>query len=259
MPLIKLDHVHKIYPNGFHALHGIDLQIQAGEFVTVIGRSGAGKTTLIRLFNGLEAATQGRVIIDNQALERRTLRKIRSQVGMVFQHFNLVDQLNVMSNVLCGRLATRHWLPSLFYLFSKQDFHAASHALERVGLTDKAWNRADKLSGGQQQRVGLARALAMQPKIILADEPIASLDPVIGEEIMQLLKDICRQDGITVVANLHQPEFVKKFSDRILGLVDGQVVFDGKPAQLTEDILATIYQKNGYLESRGDIHASNVA
>jgi phosphonate transport system ATP-binding protein len=164
---------------------------------------------------------------------------------MVFQHFNLVDRLSVMTNVLVGRLKHRSWLGSLLYLFRREDLTIAHEALDRVGLVDKCWERADKLSGGQQQRVGIARALAQRPKVILADEPVASLDPVSSEEIMCLLHEICRRDGITLLVNLHQVELARRFADRIVGLNDGKVVFDGSPAQLDKNALFKIYQREG--------------
>lgn len=241
MAIIKLNHVNKIYLNGCLALDTIDLHIKAGQFVAVIGPSGSGKTTLIRLMNGLEKATTGCVIVDNLKVCKHHLRKIRSRVGMVFQHFNLVDQLNVMTNVLSGRLAMRHWLPSMFYLFHKTDYAAATEALRRVELLGKAWTRADMLSGGQQQRVGVARALAQGPKVILADEPVASLDPVTGRSIIKLLKDISLRDGITIVANLHQVKIVKQFADRVIGLHSGRIVFDEPPNRLDDAALRRIY------------------
>ena len=160
---------------------------------------------------------------------------------MIFQHFNLIDGLNVMTNVLTGRLANRHWLSSLFYLFSKPDYRIAEDALREVDLLEKAWNRADTLSGGQQQRVGIARALAQQPGIILADEPVASLDPKSSVEVLDLLKKICTEKGITVLVNLHQVEFAVRYADRIIALNQGRLIFDGQPAQLDQSLLNTIY------------------
>ena len=164
---------------------------------------------------------------------------------MVFQQFNLVNRLSVMTNVLTGRLAYRSWLSSAFYLFCKEDLDIAREALSRVGLTEKAWERADKLSGGQQQRVGIARALAQRPKVILADEPVASLDPVTSEEIMSLLREICEREGITVVVNLHQVDLARRFADRIIGMSSGKIVFDGHPQQMSQPELHTIYHREG--------------
>lgn len=241
MAIIELNGASKIYPNGCLALAPLSLKIEAGQFVSFIGPSGAGKTTLIRLINGLEQTSSGCVVTDNLKVCRHHLKKIRSRVGMVFQHFNLVDQLNVMTNVLSGRLAGCHWLTSSFYLFRKSDYDAAAEALKRVDLLDKAWVRADKLSGGQQQRVGVARALVQNPKVILADEPVASLDPVIGRGIIKLLKDISVRNGITVLANLHQVRMAKEFADRVIGLNAGRVVFDDIPSRLDDAALYQIY------------------
>ncbi|MHB0975350.1 MAG: phosphonate ABC transporter ATP-binding protein [Thiobacillus sp.] len=245
MSNISIQSVSKRFPNGFEALKGISADIAPGSFTIILGPSGAGKSTLLRLMNGLETPTGGSVCIAGEMLGKANLRKMRSRVAMVFQQFNLVERLSVATNVLTGRLAQRSWAGSVFYLFRNEDMDIAREALARVGLTDKAWSRADKLSGGQQQRVGIARALAQRPKVILADEPVASLDPVSSEEIMTLLREICERDGITVVVNLHQVDLAKRFADRIIGMNSGKIVFDGSPEQLTQPALRTIYQREG--------------
>ncbi|PKO84666.1 MAG: phosphonate ABC transporter ATP-binding protein [Betaproteobacteria bacterium HGW-Betaproteobacteria-11] len=245
MSTISIQSVSKCYQNGFEALKNVNTEIHSGSFTVVLGPSGAGKSTLLRLINGLETPTTGAVRIGGEAVEEHKLRHIRSRVAMVFQQFNLVDRLSVVTNVLTGRLAQRSWVGSVLYLFRGEDMAIAQRVLARVGLTDKAWSRADKLSGGQQQRVGIARALAQQPKVILADEPVASLDPVSSEEIMTLLREICDRDGITVVVNLHQVELAKRFADRVIGMNGGRVVFDGPPAELSQQTLRTIYQREG--------------
>jgi phosphonate transport system ATP-binding protein len=242
---ISIQAVTKRFPNGFEALKGVNAEIKPGSFTVILGPSGAGKSTLLRLMNGLETPTNGSLRIGGEVVNGKQLRRIRSKVAMVFQQFNLVDRLSVVTNVLTGRLAHRSWLGSVFYLFRHEDMGIAQEALSRVALTDKAWNRADKLSGGQQQRVGIARALAQRPKVILADEPVASLDPVSSEEIMTLLRDICDRDGITVVVNLHQVELARRFADRIIGMNSGRIVFDGSPEQMTQTVLRTIYQREG--------------
>lgn len=242
---ISIQAVTKRFPNGFEALKGINVEIEPGSFTVILGPSGAGKSTLLRLMNGLETPSSGSLRIRGEVVNGKQLRRIRSKVAMVFQQFNLVDRLSVVTNVLTGRLAHRSWMGSLFYLFRNEDMGIAQEALSRVALTDKAWNRADKLSGGQQQRVGIARALAQHPKVILADEPVASLDPVSSEEIMSLLRDICDGDGITVVVNLHQVELARRFADRIIGMNSGRIVFDGSPEQMTQTVLRTIYQREG--------------
>ncbi|MCP5157889.1 MAG: phosphonate ABC transporter ATP-binding protein [Gammaproteobacteria bacterium] len=245
MPTISIRSVSKRFSNGFEALKGIDAEIRSGSFTVVLGPSGAGKSTLLRLVNGLETPTTGEICIGDETVNGRNLRHIRSRVAMIFQQFNLVDRLSVVTNVLTGRLAHRSWIGSVFYLFRKEDIDIAQEVLSRVALTDKAWSRADKLSGGQQQRVGIARALAQQPKVILADEPVASLDPISSEEIMILLREIRDQDGITVVVNLHQVELARRFADRIIGMNSGKIVFDGKPEHMTPSVLRTIYQREG--------------
>ncbi len=242
MSAIELRGVSKRYSNGLLALAPLDLKVEPGAFLSVMGSSGAGKSTLIRLINGLEVATEGQVIVDGIQLDAATLRRVRARVGMIFQQFNLVPRLSVMTNVLTGRLSQRSTLASLLYLFREDDVNAASLALERVGLADKAWERADRLSGGQQQRVGIARALVHNPRVILADEPVASLDPVTAIEIMDLLREINRQEGITVVVSLHQIELIRRYADRVIGLQGGGVVFDGPPSDISESVLERIYR-----------------
>lgn len=243
--LIALREAGKRYGNGCHGLKPTTLDIAKGSFVAVIGPSGAGKSTLLRLVNGLETVSSGEVRVDAERLSPRNLRQVRSRVAMVFQHFNLVNRLSVMANVLTGRLAYRSWLGSVFYLFRPEDISIAHESLARVGLTDKAWERADQLSGGQQQRVGIARALAQRPEVILADEPVASLDPVASEEVLSLLHQICKQDGITVLVNLHQIELATRYADRILGLNGGELVFDGPADALDAAALKSIYHRDG--------------
>jgi phosphonate transport system ATP-binding protein len=235
----------KRFSDGCLALDGVDLMIQDGSFTVILGPSGSGKSTLLRLMNGLETPSSGQIFVGQRPVIPKNLVKIRCEVAMVFQRFNLVDRLSVMTNVLTGRLGRRSWTGTMFHLFRAEDMAIAAKALDRVSLTERAWCRVDKLSGGQQQRVGIARALAQQPKAILADEPVASLDPVTGEEIMVLLREICDQDGITVVVNLHQVELARRFADRVIGLNSGRIVFDGSPAQMTPQALETIYQRGG--------------
>ena len=245
MTKIIIKDIGKRYADGFEALKGINAEIAAGSFTVILGPSGAGKSTLLRTINGLETPTSGTIQIGEQIVTLNNLREVRSRVGMVFQHFNLVDRLSVMTNVLTGRLSHRSWLGSLLYLFRRTDLDLAHDALIRVGLTEKAWSRADILSGGQQQRVGIARALAQQPRVILADEPVASLDPVASEEIMGLLREICTRDGITVIVNLHHVGLAMRFADRIIGLNDGRVVYDGIASGLDRATLSRIYNRNG--------------
>lgn len=243
MYVIELHKVSKTYNTGLQALKPTTLDIAASSFTVILGPSGAGKSTLLRMINGLESTTSGEVIVLGQKLTPQNMSRLRAKAAMVFQHFNLVGRLNVMTNVLIGRLHYNPWWMSLLYLFKKQDTAIARWALARVNLTAKAWERADRLSGGQQQRVGIARALAQQPQIILADEPVASLDPVTSEEILKLLQKICREDGIAVVASLHQVDLAMGFADRIIGINSGEVVFDGAPKELGSDRLREIYRR----------------
>lgn len=246
MSKIIIENVNKVYPNGFQALNNIKVDIQSGSFVVILGPSGAGKSTLLRIINGLETSTSGNVFIDEDKVNPKIHRQIRSRVGMIFQQFNLVSRLSVMMNVLTGRLAHSGIIRSLFYLFRSEDINIAREVLFRVGLIEKAWERADKLSGGQQQRVGIARALAQRPKVILADEPVASLDPVTAEEIMILLREICDRDQITMVVTLHNVDLAKQYADRIIGMNSGHIVFDGKPDQLDQSNLQLIYQNESH-------------
>lgn len=243
MGVIQLEQVTKTYSNGVVALQPTTLTIQPGTFTAILGPSGAGKSTLLRLMNGLETPTSGKVIFLGIPLHSKNLRWARSRIAMVFQQFNLVGRLNVMTNVLTGRLYHCPQWASLFYWFSKQDLEIAHWSLARVGLVDKAWDRADQLSGGQQQRVAVARALAQKPEVILADEPVASLDPVASEVVMDLLLEICRQDGMTIIASLHQVALAARYADRIIGLNQGRVVFDDSPVNLIQDALYTIYRR----------------
>lgn len=245
MSALQINGVGKQYPGGTQALKEVSLEVAKGSFVVILGPSGAGKSTLLRMMNGLDWPTVGQVRVAGELLTKRSVRRIRSRVGMVFQQFNLVGRLNVLTNVLMGRLA-QHGLfeqtLNALYLFRREDRDIAVNALARVGLIEKAWQRADQLSGGQQQRVGIARALAQRPQVILADEPVASLDPANSEEILKLLRDICCRDGITVVVNLHQVDLAVRYADRILGLRAGLLVFDGPPAALTETELDRLYE-----------------
>lgn len=243
MSVIQLNQAAKTYDDGTVAVHPTNLNLAQGSFNAILGPSGAGKSTLLRMFNGLETPTKGEVIVQGQTLTTSNLRRIRSRTAMIFQQFNLVGRLNVITNVLTGRLYYRPWWMSAFYLFGKRDWEIAQWALTRVGLLEKAWQRVDQLSGGQQQRVGIARALAQRPKVILADEPVASLDPVASEQIMELLLEICRQEGIMIVANLHQVSLAIRYADRVIGLNQGRVVFDDSPQALFDDALKTIYQR----------------
>ena len=226
------------------AVDGLDLEIPAGQMVGIIGRSGAGKSTLLRLMNRLIDPTAGRIAfdgVDETALKGAALRAWRARCAMIFQQFNLVNRLDVITNVLIGRIGYRATLPTLLMRFSEAERAKAILALDRLEMADFAMQRAERLSGGQQQRVAIARALMQEPDILLADEPIASLDPANAKKVMDALRAINREDGITVVVNLHHLETARDYCDRIVGMADGRVVFDGPVAALTADEVRAIY------------------
>jgi phosphonate transport system ATP-binding protein len=242
--MIEFRNLEVTYPNGFKALEGIDLTIPEGQFVVIVGLSGAGKSTLIRTVNHLVPPSKGEVLLDGVSVgkaSKRELRKIRGNIGMIFQTFNLVKRSSVLRNVLAGRLGHVPAWRGLLGLFAKRDLALAHDSLRRVGIPEKAWQRADALSGGQQQRVGIARALAQQPGVMLADEPVASLDPPTSHAVMSDLKRISREDGITTLVNLHFIDMAREYADRIIGMRDGVIVFDGTPAEATDQAFEDIY------------------
>jgi phosphonate transport system ATP-binding protein len=237
------------------AVANANLHIGAGEMVGIIGRSGAGKSTLLRLINRLLEPTEGAIKIDGTnvtALRGAALRSWRARTAMIFQQFNLVHRLDVLTNVLCGRLHEVSGPRMLLKLFSEAERVDAIRALDRMGLAEFAMNRADALSGGQQQRVAIARALMQKPNIILADEPIASLDPMNARVVMDALADINRNDGITVLCNLHTLDTARAYCGRIIGMAAGRIVFDGAPEHLTDPVLRDIYGNHeaGSLDER---------
>lgn len=240
--MIEISQVRKVFDDGTVALDGITAKIEAGEFVVILGPSGSGKTTLLRSINGLVLPTSGTIKVGGTEVIPRNLQKIRCKVGMIFQQFNLVGNLSVINNVLAGSLATYSKWYSGLYIFPKELRLRALEVLDRVGLLDKAYQRADELSGGQQQRVGIARSLIQRPDILLADEPIASLDPMIAYNIMTLLKNISKEDNITVLCSLHQVDFGIRFGQRIIGLSDGKIVMDEKAKDVTSDYIRKIYR-----------------
>jgi len=242
--MIKIRSLTKQYGKNV-VLRGIDLDVVPGEFLVVLGPSGAGKSTLLRCINGLITPSGGELSVAGfdatNTASRRNLRGLRQQVAMIFQHHNVVPRLSVLKNVLTGRLGQVSTLSSLLQLFSRQDVALAMDCLRRVELEHKAGERTDALSGGQRQRVGIARALAQRPKVILADEPIASLDPKTARLVLQYLRDACRELGITVICNLHQVEYAREFGDRIVGLAGGKLVFDGRSNELRDSHINLIY------------------
>jgi phosphonate transport system ATP-binding protein len=223
-------------------LRGVDLDAAAGEFVVVLGESGAGKSTLLRCVNRLAVADGGELNVDGMdAVQCADTRALRQRVAMIFQHHNVVPRLSALKNVLTGRLGAVSTLASVMHFFSREDIALAHECLGRVGLAHKAHERTDSLSGGQMQRVGIARALAQRPKLILADEPVASLDPQTSRKVLQYLHDASRDLGITVLCNLHQVDYAREFADRIVGLAQGRVVFDGAPQAMGPDDIDRIY------------------
>lgn len=235
------------YPGGVRALQHVDLEIGDGEMIVIVGLSGAGKSTLIRAINGLVPLTGGEVTVDDRSLTRastRELRAIRSDIGMIFQGFNLVNRTSVINNVLMGRLYETPTWRTLLGRYPAEDVDFAMECLERVEIVEKAWVRASNLSGGQQQRVGIARALAQRPTIILADEPVASLDPPTSHVVMRDLQRINRELGITVIVNLHFLDLARQYGDRLIGLRSGELVFDGTGDEADETVFESIYGRS---------------
>ena len=239
--MITIRNLRKSYGSN-HVLHGIDMDVKAGEFVVMLGLSGAGKSTLLRCMNGLNQPDSGQLQVGGiDLIQKHSRRELARHVAMVFQHHNLVQRLSVRKNVLTGRLGQVGTLASVLQLFRQSDIALADACLQRVGLAHKADERTEALSGGQMQRVGIARALAQQPQVILADEPVASLDPKTARSVLQYLREATRELGIAVVCNLHQVDYAREFGDRIVGLSQGRMVFDGAPELLNEDALNAIY------------------
>ncbi len=242
--MIKLNNVSKTYPNGVQALKDVNLEFNDGEFVAIIGLSGAGKSTLLRLINRMHKITSGTLLVDDVDVTNLTgakLRLLRRNIGMIFQSFNLVKRMSVFNNVLAGRVAYHPTFPTLLGIFPKEDKLIALEAIDTMGILDKAFTRADQLSGGQQQRVALARALAQKPSVILADEPVASLDPITTVQVMNDFLRINKKFGITVIANMHHVDLALKYATRIVGIKDGIVVYDGPSSDINEDMLVQIY------------------
>ena len=249
--MITFQHVSKTYPNGVRGLVDIDLTIGDGEFVSIIGLSGAGKSTLLRSINRLNDITEGEILIDGRSITRankRELKLIRRTIGLISQQFNLVKRSTVQRNVLSGKLGYYSNVKSILGLFSREDYALCTQVLEKVNLSDKLHERCDNLSGGQQQRVSIARTLFQEAGIILADEPVASLDPATSQEIMAELRSINQSMDKTVIVNIHSIELARKFSDRILALQDGRLVFDGPPAALDDDVLRMVYKGDSFLQ-----------
>lgn len=229
----------------FRAIDNVSFTVKDGEFVAVIGSSGGGKSSLMKAINLLVKPKSGSIKIDDEemtALSSRKLRMKRRKIGFVFQDYNLIDRLSVIENVLTGRLGYKSSLKSLLGIFSKEEYENAEKALEKVGLSEKLFVRGDELSGGQKQRVAIAKALVQEPKIILADEPVASLDVNSSKIIMEYFKEINRVQGITVIINIHDVNIALKYADRVIALKKGKIVFDGKGSEITDDVLKRVYE-----------------
>lgn len=242
--MLKIQNLTKIYDGGVQALTDVSFEVPKGQFLAVIGLSGSGKSTLLRCINRLIEPTAGKIYwhdTDITDASDEELRRIRRKIGMVFQHFNLVHRSPVITNVLAGRLGYVNPAWSLINRFPKSDMENAFKQLERVGIADKAYHRADELSGGQQQRVGIARAMMQNPEIILADEPVASLDPVLAHSIMQYLEKINEEDGVTVLCSLHFLDLVHRYADRVIALNEGRLMFDGLPKDIDDEKFKEIY------------------
>ena len=242
--MLKVEHLFKTYPNGTQALKDVSFEVEDGEFLAVIGLSGSGKSTLLRCINRLIEPTSGKIIwndLDVTAMPSSEMRNVRRQIGMIFQQFNLVKRSSVLTNVLSGRLGYISPWQSLANYFSPADKKRALANLEQVDLSEKAYVRADSLSGGQQQRVGIARALMQEPKLILADEPVASLDPVLAHSILKYLEQLNKERGITVLCSLHFLDLVHRYATKAIALKDGQVVFQGLPKEIDDAQFKAIY------------------
>jgi len=242
--MIEFKNISKVYPNGTKGLNNINLTMQKGEFIVVVGLSGAGKSTLLRSVNRLHEVSEGEIIVNGKSITKakgRNLYEIRRDIGMIFQNFNLVKRSSVLRNVLSGRVGYHSTLRMMLGMFPQHDKELALKALNRVNILEKAYSRADELSGGQQQRVSIARALAQEAKIILADEPVASLDPLTTKQVMDDLKRINEELGITTVVNLHFIDLARQYATRIIGLRAGEVVFDGSVDEATDEKFAEIY------------------
>ncbi|WP_047986397.1 phosphonate ABC transporter ATP-binding protein [Ornithinibacillus californiensis] len=252
--MIEFVNVEKTYANNVKALQNINVKIERGEFVAIIGLSGAGKSTLIRCINRMHDITSGQLIVDGvevSSLKGSEIRKFRKRIGMIFQSFNLVTRTSVLKNVLVSLVPELPLWRKVTGVFSKEHKIKALGALDQVGILDKAYVRVDQLSGGQQQRVALARTLAQNPDIILADEPIASLDPVTARQVMDDFKRINQELEISVLMNIHHVEIALEYAERIIGVREGQIVFDGKTEEVTQEVLDYIYKGQVEAENKG--------
>ena len=247
--MIRFEQVSKVYSNGVKGLDNVTLDIEQGEFVAIIGLSGAGKSTLLRSINRMHSITGGTLTVDGvdvTKLKGKELRKFRRKIGMIFQSFNLITRTTVINNVLTSRVPDLPWWRSLLGIYRREDKIAALEALDKVGILDKAYSRVDQLSGGQQQRVALARTLAQNPSIILADEPVAALDPVTARQVMDDFRHINREMKITVIINIHHVDLALDYADRVIGIRAGKIVYGGPASQVDDKVLSSIYNGEEY-------------
>ena len=240
--MLEIKNLKKTFDSGTEALTDVNLKVKKGEFLSILGPRGSGKTTLLRSINGLESIDSGKIFFDNEKINNNNLFEVQKKTGMIFQEFNLVNNLSAINNVLTGLLNSSSKFFSMFYLFTKDQKLEALKSLETVGLLEKAYERVDELSGGQRQRIGIARAIIKKPKLLLADEPVASLDPKAADLIMSLLKKINKEFNITVICNLHQVDLASKYSDRVVGLLDGEIMFDKTPSNINKISIGEIYK-----------------
>ena len=252
--MIKFEDVGKRYPNGFEGLKHVNLTIEQGEFVAIIGLSGAGKSTLIRTINRMHDVTSGKLTVDDvdvMSLSGKQLRRFRRKIGMIFQSFNLITRTTVIKNVLTAFVPDMPWFRSTFGIYTKDEKMKALECLDKVGILRKAFVRADQLSGGQQQRVALARTLAQNPQIILADEPVAALDPVTAKQVMDDFKRINEEMNISILINIHHVDLALKYATRVVGIREGEIVYDGPAANVDKEVLSQIYK--GKVDAEGNV------
>ena len=245
--MLKIDQLSKTYENGTAALRDVSFSVKAGEFVGILGKSGSGKSTLMRCINRLVEPSSGKIFLGEEevtAASPKRLRELRKKTGMIFQQYNLISRYSVQLNTLMGRLASTSSITSMMNYFSDEDVVHSRQVLDRLSLSDKYFHRSEELSGGQQQRVGLARALMQEPELILADEPVSSLDPASSRQIMELLAEFNEKDGVTILCNLHLPALAQEFGSRILVLSEGQIAYDGPAGNLNEVELNSLYAED---------------
>lgn len=257
--MIEFNNVNKQYPNGYHALKDVNIKINQGEFVAIIGLSGAGKSTFLRCINRMHHITDGSLKVNEieiKDLKGKEIRKLRRSIGMIFQSFNLVTRISVMKNVLVAFVPEINWWRKLLGIFTEDEKKKALMALDRVGILDKAFVRVDQLSGGQQQRVALARTLAQNPSIILADEPVASLDPITAHQVMNDFKNINQEMNMTILINIHHVDLALEYASRVIGIRAGEIVFDGPASEVNDQVLEHIYKAKQKEGSEGE-HAKH--